>query len=163
MEVRRIPMEQLGPLLKEQLSHGFARLPVTGSSMLPMLRQGRDVVRLVPVKHPPENGAIILYCRENGQYVLHRLIRKESDGMCLCCGDNQWEQELVSCEQVIAVVDGLWRGGRWIDLKTDRKFLWYQRLWTNLFPVRRPIIAVRRLIGRLRRNIKHHGGKPYEV
>ena len=163
MEVRRIPMEQLGPLLKEQLSHGFARLPVTGSSMLPMLRQGRDVVRLIPAEDPPGNGAIILYCRENGQYVLHRLIRKERGGMYLCCGDNQWERELVSWEQVIAVADGLWRGGRWVDLKTDRRFLCYQRLWTNLFPVRRPIIAVRRLVGRLRRLITYHGGKPYEV
>ena len=71
MEVRRVPMEQLGPLLKEQLSHGFARLPVTGSSMLPMLRQGRDIVRLIPSEYLPENGAIILYCRKNGQYVLH--------------------------------------------------------------------------------------------
>ena len=162
MEVRRIPMEQLGPLLEEQLQYGSARLPVTGSSMLPTLRQGRDVVRLVPVKYPPEKGAILLYRRENRQYVLHRLIRMENSELCLCCGDNQWERELVPFAQVIAVVDGLWRGGRWVDLKTDRKFLWNQRLWTNLYSVRRPMIAARRVIGRLRRIIKHHGGKLYE-
>ena len=153
MEVRRVSMEQLGPLLEEQLRHGCARLPVTGSSMLPMLRQGRDVVRLVPMECTPESGAIVLYRRDNGQYVLHRLIRMEDEGTGLCCGDNQWERELVSRERMIAVADGVWRKGTWIDWKTNRRFLCYQWLWTKLFPVRRPIIAARRIAGHLRRSI----------
>ena len=160
MEVLRIPMEQLCPLLEEQLEHGAARLPVTGSSMLPMLKQGRDVVRLVRLRGIPVSGDVLLYRRENGQYVLHRLIRMEGDENCLFCGDNQWEGEIVPLSGVIARVDGVWRGGRWINLERKGSYLCYQRIWTALFPVRRPILGVRRLLGLLCRCINHNGGKP---
>ena len=153
MEVRRIPMEQLGPLLEQQLERGSAQLPVTGSSMLPMLRQGRDVVRLVRPDRPLTRGEVILYRRENGQYVLHRLIRMEDAATCLCCGDNQWERELVPLTQVVARVDRVCRDGAWIELRSHRGYLCYRTIWTALFPVRRPVILLRRLLGRLRGSI----------
>lgn len=154
MEVRRIPMEQLGPLLEEQLDYGSARLPVTGSSMLPMLREGRDMVRLVKAEGTLRRGEVILYRRESGQYVLHRLIRMEDADICLCCGDNQWQRELVPRERVIARVEGFFRAGTWIDTRRHKGYLCYQHVWTALFPVRRPIILARRLLGCLRRSIK---------
>lgn len=153
MEVRRIPMEQLGPLLEEQLRGGFARLPVTGSSMLPMLRHGRDVVGLVPLTGTPERGDVLLYRRKDGQYVLHRMIRMEDGETCLCCGDNQWERELVPLSRVMARVDRFCRAGRWYGVE-DAGYQLYSRLWTGLFPVRRPMIWVRRGLGRLRRAMK---------
>ena len=155
MEIRRIPMEQLGPLLEEQLAHGSAQLPVTGSSMLPMLREGRDLVRLVKADGPLDRGEVLLYRRENGQYVLHRLIRMADDETCLLCGDNQWEREFLPRCRVIARVEAVCRAGTWIDLHSHRGYLCYKFLWTALFPVRRPIILARRLLGLLRRTIKH--------
>jgi len=154
MEVRRIPMEQLGPLLEEQLAHGFARLPVTGSSMLPMLREGRDIVRLVRADGQLDRGEVLLYRRESGQYVLHRLIRMEDEATCLCCGDNQWERELVPRSGVIARVESFSRKGKWVDTHCHPGYLIYKFIWTALFPVRRPIILARRLLGCLRRSIK---------
>ena len=45
---RRLPMEQLAQLITLQLeSGGRANLTVTGSSMLPMLRNGVDAVELI--------------------------------------------------------------------------------------------------------------------
>ena len=150
MEVRRVPMEQLRPLLEEQLDHGYARLPVTGSSMLPMLRGGRDVVALARFEGAPRPGDVLLYRRESGQYVLHRLIRLERE-TCLLCGDNQWEREYLSCDHVIARVEKFRRGGKWIDVETSRSYRLYTFVWTALFPLRPMMIATRRLLGRLRR------------
>ena len=154
MEVRRIPMEQLGPLLEEQLKRGHAMLPVTGHSMLPMLQGGRDVVRLGVLEGIPERGDVLLYRRAGGQYVLHRLIHMVDRDTCLCCGDNQWQRELVPAASVMARVERFCRKGKWIDCKDDRGYCLYVKLWTALFPVRRPIIAVRRLLGRLRRKLR---------
>lgn len=154
MQVRQIPMEQLVPLLEEQLKGGHARLPVTGSSMLPMLRGGRDVVGLVPLNGPPGRGAVLLYRRDNGQYVLHRAIRMEDEATCLCCGDNQWQREYVALDHVIAQVDRFCRNGKWIDVRSHRGYRTYTYIWTALFPVRRPIIAVRRVLGRLRGTLR---------
>lgn len=154
MEVRRIPMEQLGPLLEEQLRGGSARLPVTGSSMLPMLRHGRDVVGLVSLEGRPGRGDVMLYRRADGQYVLHRVIRMVDGETCLCCGDNQWQRELVPLSRGIARVDRFCRGGRWYEVDRCKSYQLYTRLWTGLFPVRRPILWVRRGLGCLRRAMK---------
>ena len=150
MEVRRIPMEQLGPLLEEQLQNGCAMLHVTGHSMLPMLRGGRDVVQLAALYELPGQGDVLLYRRASGQYVLHRLIRMVDRDTCLCCGDNQWQREFVPAASVMARVERFCRNGKWIDCKRDKGYCHYTKIWTALFPVRRPLIAVRRLLGRLR-------------
>ena len=146
--MRALPMAQLYPLLAEQMEGGGScLLAVTGSSMLPTLRQGRDVVVL---RRPEElrRGDVILYRRESGQYVLHRIIRHAWRD-CLCCGDNQRQTERVKREQILAVVSAVRRGGR---LLSTRSFGWrlWSRLWLALFPARRPILWARRRLGRLR-------------
>ena len=150
MQIRQIPMEQLVPLLEEQLRHGSARLPVTGSSMRPMLHGGRDIVSLARLTGHPRRGEVYLYRRENGQYVLHRLIRRDGD-VCIFCGDNQWEKEYLSYEGIIARVDKFRRGGKWIDAEESRGYRLYTFVWTALFPLRPMMIATRRLLGRLRK------------
>ena len=76
MEKRSLPMEELWQLLQLQLSSGGrARLPVTGYSMMPMLRNRKDTVELIPAADRQKRGAVILYRRESGAYVLHRIIR----------------------------------------------------------------------------------------
>lgn len=154
MQVRYLPMEQLGELLGEQLAHGCAHLPVTGSSMLPMLRGGRDTVKLAPANVPLPEGEVILYRRENGQYVLHRLIRMVDAETCLCCGDNQWQGELLPARRVIARVVAFQRAGKWYDTNKSKGYRLYRKIWTALFPVRRPVLAVRRILGRARRILR---------
>lgn len=101
----------------------------------------------------------MLYRRGDGQYVLHRIIRMEDSETCLCCGDNQWEREFVPQARMIARVDRFCRAGRWYDVE-DAGYQLYAKLWTGLFPVRRPILWARRVLGQLRRAIIKNGGKP---
>ena len=149
MERRAIPMGELYPLLAEQMDRGGScLLPVTGFSMLPALRQGRDTAVL---RRPgrPRRGDVVLYRRENGQFLLHRVVRT-GKGSLLCCGDNQWRGETVAPEQVLAVLSAVRRGGRVIGIRSPGWRIW-GGLWTALYPVRRPLIALRRSLGRVRK------------
>lgn len=139
MEVRRIPMEELYHLLEEQLAHGSAQLPVTGSSMSPTLRGGRDLVRLER-KACLHRGDVILYRRSNGQYVLHRLM-KVGEAALICCGDRQVEKETVQPHQVLAVVTAFCRKGIWRDVKSPIYRL-YVQFWMIL-PLRRVVFFIR--------------------
>ena len=148
-------MERLYPILEEQMEGGGSgRLIVTGSSMLPTLRQGRDSVVL---KRPGtlQRGDIILYRRRSEQYVLHRIIRVREGGL-LCCGDNQWQTERVEQDQVLAVVTAVQRRGRSFSTAGLCFRLWTV-IWLALFPGRRPLIAVRRRLGRIKRFWKNRG------
>lgn len=148
-----IPMEELAKLLQMQLDNGGrATLTVTGVSMLPMLRDRRDSVELITATQPPKKGDLILYRRVNGQYVLHRIIRADAEEF-ICCGDNQWEQESVAASQMVAVVQGFSRAGKSYTV-THMSYRLYVWLWTGLFPVRRPLIALRRMLSRWRRMLR---------
>lgn len=134
-------MEQLWSLLSEQLAHGSAVLYVTGSSMRPLLRGGRDAVRLERMTAPARRGEIVLYRREDGSFVLHRVIRTLAEG-CICCGDAQWRCELVPHERMLARATAIFRRGRWRS--AERTFV--ERCWTAALPVRCAPLAVLRLL-----------------
>lgn len=153
MQTVKVPMEQLAQIIDLQLQNGGrATLTVTGSSMMPMLYHGRDSVVLVPVPARCAPGDIALYRRENGKYVLHRIIALEADGY-ICCGDNQAERERVEHTQLLAVVEGFVRKGKQYTLTHPgwRLYTWAQ---VRLFFLRRYYIALRRRLGRLRTGIK---------
>ena len=144
---RSIPMEELFKAIQVQLENGGrARLTVTGCSMLPLLRAYRDAVELIPVSGRQEKGKIILYRRESGQFVLHRIIALTEDGY-ICCGDNEADREPVAQHQLLAVVDGLVRRDNRIGLD-NLSYRLYTALWVGLFPLRGIYIKARRVLGR---------------
>lgn len=150
MQVASIPMESLAEVLQLQMdTGGIARLVVTGSSMYPTFRHRKDVVYLTPVKRELKRGDLILYQRTSGQYILHRIVSRPKDGNFICSGDNQWQKEAVEASQVIALVDGFIRGGKQYR-ERHLGYRFWVGFWIFLFPLRRPILKVRRYLGRIR-------------
>lgn len=143
---RYIPMEELYKVILLQLEQGGrARLTVTGRSMLPLLRAYRDAVELIPISNRQKKGDIILYRRESGQFVLHRIVALTQTGY-ICCGDNEANREPVNHEQLLAVTDALIRKGKRIT-KDTFCYKVYVALWVGLFPLRGVYIKVRRFCG----------------
>ena len=103
-------------VIEEVLASGgeFQMFP-KGTSMLPLIHQGRDsvtLVRHVPM-HPIRRYQIAFYRRDNGQFVLHRIVKIGKDGCYTMCGDNQLQYEPgIRQEQIIGVVSSMNRKGR---------------------------------------------------
>lgn len=136
-------MSQLPQLLQEAES---IPLVISGSSMTPFLRHGRDTVYLSRVTEPPKKGDMILYRRSGGAYILHR-IYAEHDGCYQLVGDGQCGLEPgIRPEQILAVVTAVRRKGK---LLQKGSLLWefFEHTWLALLPVRP---AVFRLYGWLR-------------
>lgn len=149
-----IPMEELMPLLAMQMeTAGSAQLTVTGYSMMPMLHNRRDTVTICPATGVQKKGALILYRRENGKYVLHRILRVRKGGY-VCCGDNQFFVEKVGESQLLAVVVRFERNGKSYDVENKgyRRYVWW---WVNLHPVRWVYLVPRRCLGYIRTAIRH--------
>lgn len=147
---RSVRLEQLMPLIREQLAAGKrVKFAPRGTSMLPMLRQGVDSVILSPLPDQLKKYDIALYQRENGQFVLHRVIKA---GECYTCmGDNQFVPEHgLRHEQMIGLVTAFCREKRQIPV-TAFSYRVYCRVWHYSRPARH---LWRRGIGWLRRHIK---------
>lgn len=125
-------------------SGGEFRMYPKGTSMLPLIKQGRDSVVLVKPEKAPAKGDIIFYLRENGQYVLHRIVGIE-DGRYVLCGDNQIGLEKgIKEEQIIGVVKSVFRGEKCISEKA-MGYRIYLFLWRS-FLIRRIYFKLRRMI-----------------
>ena len=144
---REVGMNALSPLIEEILkTGGTATLTVTGNSMWPMLHHQVSRVRLAPVGEL-KKGDLPLYRRDNGAYVLHRILSVEPDGTYTCCGDNQWHPEKgLRREQMLAVVTDFCRTGEYWVSGNDRKYRLYTRIWMAARPLRRYIFGGMRRI-----------------
>lgn len=149
MEKKQVRLEELLPVIAGTLAAGgTVRLPITGTSMLPLLVAGRDTVVLAPIHGTLQTYDLPLYRRENGAFVLHRVVRVENDGTYTCCGDNQWVKETgIRHSQLIGVVTRICRKGREFPV-TAKRYRLYVRVWALLFPIRRYLVALR---GKLRK------------
>lgn len=123
----KVRLEDALPLMEAAFEAGASfRFFQRGASMLPMLREGVDSVQLIsPEGQDIKKGDVILYRRENGVFVLHRIVGVASDGSFVLCGDNQWLLERgIRKENVIALLEGFWRGDEWVSCE-DKKYQKY--------------------------------------
>ena len=142
-------LDELMPLIREQLAAGQSvRFAPRGTSMLPMLRQGIDAVLLSPLPEKLRKYDLPLYRRDNGQYVLHRIV--DVGQTYTCVGDNQFELETgVTHDRMIGVVTAFYRAGKAWRVSSP-VYRCYCRLWHCSRPVRR---FWRRARGWLRRHL----------
>ncbi|KJS10364.1 MAG: hypothetical protein VR67_18895 [Peptococcaceae bacterium BRH_c8a] len=141
-DIRRVKSSALMPAIGEIIAGGGrVRLTVTGSSMYPFLRQGVDSVILAAVEPTAlKRGSIVLVMRDNGQYVLHRVIKHKRQCFYLNGDAQQQIEGPLLLEQVIAVVTSVWRRDRHIDCRG----LWWRALsalWGLALPVRGYILS----------------------
>ena len=133
---KNVALDALMPMIRQDLTEGRSvRFGPKGTSMLPMLRQGIDSVTISPTPETLRKYDLPLYQRDNGGYVLHRIVGVGETYTCI--GDNQFEKEYgVRRDQIIGVVTEFSRDQRTVSVKNP----WYQlycRVWAiTRFPRR---------------------------
>lgn len=128
-------MEPLLGLLAETAA---VPLVISGSSMTPFLASGRDTVYLSAISEPLKRGDMVLYRRDNGRYVLHRILRVNGDSYTMV-GDAQSVPEPgIRREQILAIVTAVRRKEK---LLRKGSFWWafFERVWIRIVPLR-PLI-----------------------
>lgn len=116
--------------------HGRLTYTNVGVSMLPLLRQGRDLFTVEKkTADRCQAGDVVLYRRPPDQYVLHRIIEvREEDYVIL--GDNCVKKETgIRDEDILAVLTGFVRKGKEYTVQ-DRAYRAYTFLWLHTIPLR---------------------------
>ena len=121
-------MDDLVPLFEERLAGGQkVRFRPKGISMQPMLRHDTDFVTLSALSADPQKYDIVLYRRDNGKYVLHRIVGVGKTYTMI--GDNQYVREQgIRRDQIIAVVTSFTRSDREYSMDSLIQKI-YCRVW----------------------------------
>ena len=136
-------------------SGGEFKLYPKGTSMLPLIVQGRDAVVLSRKSEtvPAKKHDIAFYRRNNGQFVLHRVVNLENDGTYTMCGDNQLTLERgILPEQIIGTVTKIYRKGAEISQK-NLFYRIYIFFWCNML-FRRYYRAVKDRLAGIRKKMR---------
>lgn len=135
-------MEQSEKQTIEQvlLTHGKYIGPTVGVSMLPMLKNRRDTIVVIPKTERLKPLDVALYKRGEA-YVLHRVL-KVVDGGYIIRGDNCYADEDVPEETVIGVLSEFFRKGKHYTC-TDEKYLKYARRHLKRYKSRRFFVMLK--------------------
>ena len=130
--------------------HGSLTYSNVGTSMLPLLRQGRDLFTLEQ-KGPGRCrvGDVVLYRRPPDRYVLHRVVEVRPDDYVIL-GDNCLNREVgITDGDIVGVMTAFVRNGREHRV-TDPGYRLYSSLWMRTEGLR---VFLKRGRGWLRRHL----------
>ena len=136
-------MEQIRELIAEGKT---VTLTVKGNSMNPFMVHLRDQITLGPWTDTDlKPGTVALVKDIRGSYLIHRIIRRDAQGVTLLGDGNIGMTETATFDNVIGIMLSATRKGRVIqaDSLCWKSYTW---LWRILTPVRRfPLGVWRRL------------------
>ena len=124
-------------------------MPVNGTSMLPFIHAG-DLVMLDKISnHKIKKGDVVLYKRENGQYVLHR-IHSIKNKKLVMLGDNQLKLEKnIAYNQLLAKMISYKTKKKDVSVKSF-KYRFWSNIW-NIYLIRYVILKVKWLLLKLKK------------
>lgn len=119
-----------------------------GVSMMPLIKQDRDISIISKPEGRLKKFDVAMYKRPNGQYVLHRVVKVLEDGYVIL-GDNCISKEYnIKDSQILGVLTSLNRKGKEVDLNSFG-YKFYVRARYAHYPVRVIISKSKRFIKRL--------------
>lgn len=133
---------------------GFVAFTSKGTSMLPLIKQDTDVSVIKKVDRELKKNDVVLFLRDNGNYILHRIIKLLPDNKYLICGDNRYIAETVKKEQIIGILSEVVKDGKKI-LMTDKKY----KKYVFFVPLRRFFIMLKALPCRIKDKILRTFGR----
>lgn len=150
-EIKYIPNDVFCQAVEQMLEDGMdVEFTVTGNSMWPLLKHGRDSVTLTLCRGSDiKKGDIILFEALPSKYLLHRVTRI-SEGFFETTGDfNTFCDGKFPKDCVKGKAVNITRKGK--SFKTDTLLMkMYSVCWMGLFPVRPPLLRFISFISKIK-------------
>lgn len=142
MKNNKVSLVDMYDIMVEMLASGkTVTFNPAGRSMLPTIHDKDDRIVLTKVIEPLKRYDLPLYRRDNGQFILHRVISVNTDGTYNMCGDNQWTLERgINHDQIIGLVIKIERRGK--EFSVDNwLYKFYVKIWVAIMPLRHLVIG----------------------
>lgn len=142
MKERVVDTREYVSVLREIAAEGkVVSMRIAGSSMSPFLCHNRDYIYFIKPDRALRKGDMVFYQRDTGQYVMHRILKKDRRGFYIV-GDAQTAIEgPVREDQIFARIIKVQRKGKILQ---PGDFWWefFEHVWIRIVPVRRIIVRL---------------------
>ena len=112
--------------------HGTIIYTNVGFSMMPLLRQNKDVMIIKKRQTGRMKKYDAVLYKRGDKYILHRILKVLPDRYVIC-GDHNYRREYdIKDSDIIGVLTGVIRDGKELSV-TDRRYQAYVHLWCDFF------------------------------
>lgn len=152
--VRLVDTQEYMEMIRALLEDGQeVSMIVTGNSMRPFLKHGRDKICMKKTDRKLRKGDIVFYRRENGQYVMHRIL-KCGDQSYTLLGDGQIVPESgIRQEQIFARITKVQVRGKWIGPENFR-WRFFEHIWIRFWGIRKLRLSFSSKVQNLKKSSK---------
>ena len=130
---------------------GFLLYTNIGVSMMPLLREHRDIIEIRPLHGRAKRYDVVLYKR-SGKYILHRILKVRPNDYVICGDHNYYREYGITDDMILGIMTRVIRDGREIRID-DWRYRLYVHLWCDFFPIRAAILYAKRKASSLLRRI----------
>lgn len=124
-----------------------------GTSMRPIIHQGRDNIIVVKPEGRLKKYDVPVYQSKSGKYIMHRIVEVHDDHYIII-GDNLKTKEYVTDDMIVGKLVGYYRKGkRYIDCDNNKLYRLYAKIWVGLYPIRSFTMFVNRCFAFIDRRI----------
>ena len=117
----------------------------TGTSMNPLLHQGKDTIIVVKPEDRLKKYDVALYVTPQEKYIMHRVVEVHDDHYIIT-GDNLLAKEYVTEDMICGKLVGFYKNGKhFVDCENSKLYKAYSRIWVALRPLRPALFFCRRV------------------
>lgn len=117
-----------------------------GTSMWPLIKEGKDILIITSDVSCIKKGDIILTKRPSGRYLLHRVISVCKDGTYVICGDNNYKcDKNIMKSEILGKLSSILRDGKRNNLD-GIGYKVYTFALCYLFCIRKPLLKIMKII-----------------
>ena len=117
-----------------------------GNSMMPFIHDGRDSLIFSRIEDRVRVGDAVLAELSKGVFVCHRIVDINGEKVTLRGDGNIRGTETCTVDGVKALLVGVVRNGKTVNLKNSKAWHVYSMVWPRLLPIRRYLLALYRLV-----------------
>ena len=129
--------------------NGAVICPSEDTSMMPLLRQGKDFMIIKNRCGEKLKVGDAVLCIRGNNYVLHRIVAEVSDGY-LICGDNRKTAQHVFDGEIIGIMTGFIRDGK----ETSVEDPGYKKYVKAVLEFRQPVQNMKALASKSRKALR---------
>lgn len=134
-------------------TYGYLLYTNVGISMLPLLRQKRDIIEIRKVENKRCNKYDVVLYKRGGTYILHRILKVLPDGYIIAGDNNTFIETDIKDGNILGVMTRVIRNGKSIT-QDNPIYKIYVHLWCDFYPVRMLILRIKTFIWRVLWRIK---------
>lgn len=126
-------------------THGFIVYTNVGYSMMPLIRQRRDIIEIRKKEGGRYNKYDVVLYKRNGRYILHRILKVRPEDYVLAGDHNYFLEYGIRDEEILGIMTRVIRDGKPVEPDNS----WYRiyvHLWCDFYPIRMMILRIKAII-----------------